>query len=172
MNLLTNCQKIQKKRHIPKKCPFLCLPQRNKSTLDRNVLCYPYGHTDPKSGFIYVSLLKVVVLEWTFTISLPKFLFSDFFILPQMFLPGCKTQLLTFNLYRNRAKCKIEKEKKIVFSSKVSFGEGSAAMGYLRFCFVVLIEAIRVILISRQRVSKRSYSADEIIFVLLNNSSQ
>ena len=55
---------------------------------------------------------------------------------------------------------------------KIPFDESSAAMGYLRFCFVVLIEAIRVILISRQRVSKRSYSADEIIFVLLNNSSQ
>lgn len=55
---------------------------------------------------------------------------------------------------------------------KIPFDESSAAMGYLRFCFVVLIEAIRVILISRQRFSNRSYSADGIIFVLLNNKSQ
>ena len=47
-----------------------------------------------------------------------------------------------------------------------------AAMGYLRFCFVVLIEAIRVILISRQRVSNRSYSAEERIFVFPNSSNQ
>ena len=39
-------------------------------------------------------------------------------------------QLLAFNLSRNQAKCKIEKEKKIVFSSKVPLGEGSAAMGF------------------------------------------
>ena len=44
----------QKKRHIPKKCPFLRLPQRNKSTLDRNVPCYLHGHTDSKNGFINV----------------------------------------------------------------------------------------------------------------------
>ena len=50
------------------------------------------------------------------------------------------------------------------FWLKVPFDKGSAAMGYFRFCFVVLIEAIRVILISRQRVSNRSYSAEERIF--------
>ena len=48
----------QKKRHIPKKCPFLRLPQRNKSTLDRNVPCYLHGHTDSKNGFINVFFLK------------------------------------------------------------------------------------------------------------------
>jgi len=70
--------KRYKKRHIPKKCPFLRLPQRNKSTLDRNVPCYLHGHTDSKNGFIYV-FFEVVVQEWTFTISLPNFLFSDLY---------------------------------------------------------------------------------------------
>ena len=56
--------------------------------------------------------------------------------------------------------------------SEMPFDECSAAMCYLRFCFVVLIEAIRVILISRQRVSNRSYSAEERIFVFPNSSNQ
>ena len=125
----------KQKRHIPKKCPFLRLPQRNKSTLDRNVPCHLHGHTDSKSRSIYVYLFEVVVQEWTFTISLPNFLFSDLcFSLPQMFLTEMPNAFLCYNLSRNQAKCKIKKEKKIVFSSKVLFGEDSAAMGF-QICF-------------------------------------
>ena len=76
---------------------------------------------------------------------------------------------IIYHAVGQNTRTKIQKD---VFLSKMPLDECSAAMGYLRFCFVVLIEAIRVILISRQRVSKRSYSADEIIFVLLNNSNQ
>ena len=39
-------------------------------------------------------------------------------------------QLLAFNLSRNQAKCKIKKEKKIVFLLKMPLGKGSAAMGF------------------------------------------
>ena len=64
------------------------------------------------------------------------------------------------------------KIKKDVFLSKIPFDKCSAAMGYFRFCFVVLIDAINVILISRQRVYNRSYSAEERIFVFPNSNNQ
>ena len=43
---------------------------------------------------------------------------------------------------------------------------------YLIFCFAVLTDAIKVILISLQRCSSRSYSALGIMFVLFNSKSQ
>ena len=48
-------------------------------TQDRDVPCYLHGHTDLKSMLYHVSFFEVVVQEWTFTISLPNFLFSDLY---------------------------------------------------------------------------------------------
>ena len=38
-----------------------------------------HGHTDSKC-FLQSSIYEVVIQEWTFTISLPNFLFSDLFL--------------------------------------------------------------------------------------------
>ena len=52
------------------------------------------------------------------------------FIFTSNVFPEYTMQLLAFNLSRNQAKCKIKKEKKIVFSSKVLLGKCSAAMSF------------------------------------------
>ena len=120
----------QKKRHIPKKCPFLRLPQRNKSTLDRNVPCYLHGHTDSKNGFIYV-FFEVVVQEWTFTISLPNFLFSDlYFCLYLYYFSGNATRTPLTIIYHAVQWNARNKIKKRVVLSKMPLGKGSAAMGF------------------------------------------
>ena len=104
--------------------------------------------------------------------------FAKFFIqlsfslfIPLLFFRKCNMHSVDYNLSCRIMKCKNKMTKRNIFS-EMPLDKGSAAMSYLRFCFVVLIEAIKVILISRQRFSNRSYSAREIIFVLLNNKSQ
>ena len=94
-----------------------------------------HGHTDSKC-FLQSSIYEVVIQEWTFTISLPIFLFSDlcfYFYLKCFFRSTqCNSCCLIYPATRQNARLK--KEKKIVFSSKVPLGEGSAAMGF-QVCF-------------------------------------
>ena len=97
---------------------------------------------------------------------------SFLFVNTSIIFPEMQHALRLAIIYHAEKKNARTKCKKRMFLSKMPLGEGSAAMGYLRFCFVVLIEAIRVILISRQRVSNRSYSAEERIFVFPNSSNQ
>ena len=98
----------------------------------------------------------------TFTISLPNFLFSDrYCFYTSIIFPAMQHALRLTIIYHAVGQNTRTKIQKDVFLSKMPLDKGSAAMGYLRFCFVVWIEAIRVILISRQRFSKRSYSAEE-----------
>ena len=133
-----------------------------------------HGHSNYKNVFALRLICEVVVQRWTFTISLPNFLFCDlYFCLYLYYFSGNATRTpFNYNLSCRMMKCKNKNSKTCDSLSKMPLDECSAAMGYLRFCFVVLIEAIRVILISRQRVSNRSYSAEERIFVFPNSSNQ
>ena len=47
-----------KKRHIPKKCPSLRLPQRYKHTHPECAKPVWFGHTDPKNVFVMRLFLK------------------------------------------------------------------------------------------------------------------
>ena len=72
------CNLNKKKRHIPKKCPFLRLRRRCKKHISKCAVQNIHGHTDSKY-FLQSSIFEVVIQEWTFTISLPNFLFSNCF---------------------------------------------------------------------------------------------
>ena len=82
----------QKKRHIPKKCPFLRLRRRCKKHISKCAVQNIHGHTDSKY-FLQSSIFEVVIQEWTFTISLPNFLFSYRFclLIPLLFFRKCNT---------------------------------------------------------------------------------
>ena len=78
-----------------------------------------HGHTDSKC-FLQSSIYEVVIQEWTFTISLPNFLFSDlcFYFYLKCFSREYEMHSLLLNLSLNGQKCKTEKEKRIYFCQK------------------------------------------------------
>ena len=72
-----------------------------------------HGHTDSKY-FLQSSICEVVIQEWTFTISLPNFLFSDLCFCSYLYyFSGNATRTpFDYNLSCIIMKCKTEKEKR------------------------------------------------------------
>ena len=95
-------------------CPSLRLPQRYKHTYDRNVPCFIHGHSDYKNVFALRLICEVVVQRWTFTISLPNFLFSFcFFVYTSIVCRKCNTHSVLIIIYhaeRKNTRTKIQKD--------------------------------------------------------------
>ena len=66
-----------------------------------------HGHTDSKC-FLQSSIYEVVIQEWTFTISLPNFLFSDFYLCLYLycFFGNATRTPFNYNLSCRMMKCK------------------------------------------------------------------
>ena len=84
-----------------------------------------HGHTDSKSILQY-AFFEVPVQRWTFTISLPIFLFSDLFLCLYLYgLPEMQHALRLTIIYHAEKRNARNKIKKVVFLSKMPFDECS-----------------------------------------------
>ena len=93
-----------------------------------------HGHTDSKSILQY-AFFEVPVQRWTFTISLPNFLFSDLFLCLYLYgLPEMQHALPLTIIYHAEKRNARNKIRKVVFLSKMPLGKGSAAVCF-KICF-------------------------------------
>ena len=88
-----------------------------------------HGHTDSKC-FLQSSIYEVVIQEWTFTISLPNFLFSFLCLYLYCFFENATRTPFGYNLSCRIMKCKNKNSKICDSLSKMPFDECSAAMGF------------------------------------------
>ena len=88
-----------------------------------------HGHTDSKSILQY-AFFEVPVQRWTFTISLPNFLFSDFYLCLYLYcFPKMQHALRSnYNLSRRKKEYKNKNSKICDFLSEMPFDKGSSAM--------------------------------------------
>ena len=99
-------------------------------TQNRDVPCYSYTDTPIPKVYCITSVFEVVVQRWTFTISLPNFLFSDlYFCLYLYCLPEMQYVLHLTIIYHVEKKNARNKIRKVVFLSKMPLDKGSVAMG-------------------------------------------
>ena len=125
-DFILSCCFLNKKRGTFRRSAHSCVYDDAAKNTYRNVPCFIHGHTDSKY-FLQSSIYEVVIQEWTFTISLPNFLFSySFLFIPQLFTGNAICTPLCYKLLCRTAKCKMKNVK----ISKMAFGGFSAGTGF------------------------------------------